>query len=81
MATQGCQTCFGCGFIYKAVPKEVTLPLSADIRPDLAATYEDYARHESEQGNHLLAGVWKQAAEIAKGFVPCAHRTKVLLVK
>jgi hypothetical protein len=75
-----CIRCHGLGYL---VPENEQAPerVPADIRPDLAATYEDYARHESEQGNHFLAGVWQQAAEIARGFVPCAHRTKVLPLK
>ena len=82
MVANGCRTCFGCGFVY--VQEPVAVPVEAvveDIRPALAAAFEDYARHETEQGNHFLAGVWKQAAEMAIGFVPCANRTKVLSLK
>lgn len=40
-----------------------------ELREELVEVFRDYARHEAEQSNYLLSGVWHRAADIVSGYV------------
>ena len=50
-------------------PPADLIPDQSDVRMALHSTYLEYAEASSAKGARFEAEIWRQAAEIARGFV------------
>lgn len=63
-------TCELCRFALEEAERAALVESGREqLREELEVVFKDYARHEAEQGNYLLSGVWYRAAEIVSGYV------------